>query len=264
MLPLGSGRDTVARMRQRLPRSGRETGQAAVESALVLPLFVFLILGIIQLGLMHQARLLTKYAAYRAVRAGSINGADPDKMKSAAIAALLPVIARGHSVTKTAGASNFLQKWFIHRVGLQGKVADYPVMDNVRVDICGPLQNQVGGGQEMDFDDPKNSFPDTPNWATAQVTKLKAQVLLNYQLIIPFANTVIHGIYTNMGTNPVLRLGKTGKDETGGIKHTDYLVPAMMGVYLIPIRATYTMRMQSNLYKNKLPTSSQCKFSFKY
>ena len=38
-------------------------GQAMVESAIILPMYVFLMLGLLQLGLMHQAQTLTKYAA---------------------------------------------------------------------------------------------------------------------------------------------------------------------------------------------------------
>ena len=43
-----------------------------METALVLPVFVFLILGLLQMGLMSHARVLTKYAAFKAVRAGAV------------------------------------------------------------------------------------------------------------------------------------------------------------------------------------------------
>src|SRR5688572_13227446 len=73
------------------PRGPR--GQAAVETAIVMPLFVFTLLGLLQLGLLHQARLLTKYAAYKAVRSGSINRAKVDVMENAAIAVMLPMLS---------------------------------------------------------------------------------------------------------------------------------------------------------------------------
>ncbi len=50
----------------------RESGQALVEAALTLPLTVFLILGTLQLFLLLQARTLTEYAAFLAVRKGSV------------------------------------------------------------------------------------------------------------------------------------------------------------------------------------------------
>src|SRR4051794_41076235 len=101
-------------------RAGTETqsGQAAVESAIVLPLFVFLILGILQLGLMHQARLMTKYAAYKAVRAGSLHNANVDEMEKAALAVLLPMVGTrtggqdGIEVIRPVGNANeFETKW---------------------------------------------------------------------------------------------------------------------------------------------------------
>ncbi|MBX5482921.1 MAG: pilus assembly protein [Myxococcaceae bacterium] len=234
----------------------------AVESAIVLPMFVFLILGILQLGLMHQARLMTKYAAYRAARAGSLNNADRSKMKDAAIAALLPLLARGDAVTKSAGATDFAIKYQIHRTALQGKLADFPMMDNVVVNTCGPLQKQLAGKAEIDFDDPAVAFPQ--EWAKSRITQLKVQVLFNYQLIIPFANATIYAIYTNLATSPLLHLGKDGKDF-GGPKHLPYVLAGQAGTYVIPIRASYAMRMQSNPYKDQLPTSSSaCKFSFRY
>src|SRR5579871_2571044 len=93
----------------------QERGQAAVESAIVLPLFVFLILGILQLGLMHQARLLTKYAAYKAVRVGSLNNARKSKMEDAALATLRPLMSHNsngvESITPIQSASDFQNKW---------------------------------------------------------------------------------------------------------------------------------------------------------
>lgn len=232
-------------------------------------MFVFLILGILQLGLMHQARMMTKYAAYRAARAGSLWNAQKSKMQYAATAALLPVIAHRGSgadyVPKTAGAASFLQKWITTNM-MQGRMIDYPALRYAEVQTCGPLKNEVGGGKEVDFDDPKVHWGapgSAPNWTNSKINKLRVQVTLNYRMIIPFANVVIHGIFTNMGTNPVLHLGKTGRNP-GGLKNTDYLVPRMMGLYIIPIRATYTMRMQSNIFTDQLPTENKCKFTFKY
>src|SRR5882672_3137010 len=71
----------------------RDSGQAFVETALTMPLFVFVILGTLQLGLMHQAHALTKYAAYKAVRAGALRHAKKDVMERAAVAVLLPMIS---------------------------------------------------------------------------------------------------------------------------------------------------------------------------
>src|SRR5690606_18546046 len=49
-------------------RTGAAEGSALVESAIVLPVFVLLVLCAIQLALLGRARLLVEFAAYRAAR----------------------------------------------------------------------------------------------------------------------------------------------------------------------------------------------------
>lgn len=76
---------------RRSPRGSDESGQALVESALVTPLMVFLILGVIQLAMIQHAKIMSEYAAFNAARAGIVWNADPFIMESAATISLLPV-----------------------------------------------------------------------------------------------------------------------------------------------------------------------------
>ena len=79
------------RLRARLGRARRdERGQAVVESALVIPLMTFLILGIVQLSVIQHARIMTEYAAFNAARAGIVWNADRFIMENAAIISLMP------------------------------------------------------------------------------------------------------------------------------------------------------------------------------
>ena len=70
--------------------SERSRGQAAVETALVMPLLVFLLLGTLQLFLVLQARVLAEYAVFRATRSGSVGYGSCTRMRQAALLALLP------------------------------------------------------------------------------------------------------------------------------------------------------------------------------
>ncbi|MBW2736085.1 MAG: pilus assembly protein [Deltaproteobacteria bacterium] len=67
-----------------------ESGQAVVESAIVIPLMTFVILGILQLVMVQHARIMTEYAAFNSARAGIVWNADKRVMENAAIIALLP------------------------------------------------------------------------------------------------------------------------------------------------------------------------------
>jgi len=83
--------------------SSSTSGQAAVESAIVLPLVIFLVLGLIQLFVVMQARVLAQYAVGRAVRAGALNFASCPAMQKTAIAILLPAI-NSRFATKSRGS----------------------------------------------------------------------------------------------------------------------------------------------------------------
>lgn len=243
----------------------RESGQAAVESALILPVFVFLILGILQLFLMHQARLVTKYAAYKAVRAGAMNNAKIATMEKAALAVLLPLVgersggAGAEKVVPVDGAGAFVEKWSKFQVNSMSEGG----LKHVAVTICGPTQKELGGKNsgELSFDDPAiAAATQGSDWKKAENTKLRIQLTFNYRMPIPFANWMIHQIINNQQTPSVLMLGKKATSFTP--QSAQYKLAASMGAYVLPIRATYTMRMQSNIYLSKapIPAANECIF----
>ncbi|WP_245767793.1 TadE/TadG family type IV pilus assembly protein [Stigmatella erecta] len=246
-------------MTKRKP-DARESGQAAVEAAIVLPLFVFLMLGILQIGLMHQARLMTKYAAYRAVRAGAIHNAKTDEMERAALAVMLPLVSEdrsgGEYIQSINSASDFSTKW--NTQGVTANNMPDAEMKYVEVVTCGPLKADAGGKKEVDFDDP--NVAGQAGWKESQRTKLRVQATFNYRMPIPFANWVIHAAALNKELPWVLRMGKKS-DKPSSFEHSryeKYKTAASNGHYILPIRAAYTMRMQSNIYVSQLPESNEC------
>ncbi|MCY1081013.1 TadE/TadG family type IV pilus assembly protein [Archangium lansingense] len=244
---------------------GRESGQVAVESAIVLPLFVFLILGTLQLGLMHQARLITKYAAYKAVRAGSLNNAQTSVMERAAISVLLPIISKdsggGEFIKTINNATDFQSKW--NWPGVKANAMPDTGIPYVEVTTCGPSTKEVGGN-ELDFDDPR--FAASMSWQASHRTKLRIQVTFNYRMPIPFANWVIHAAAFNREIPWLMRMGEKSSKAAGnfGPQNSKYISAASNGKYVLPIRAAYTMRMQSNVFVNQLPSSNQCRTTNKY
>ena len=83
-----------------------QSGQALVESAIVMPLMVFFILAIIQLAMVQHARIMTEYAAFNAARSGIVWNADRFIMENAAIMSLLPT---NEGLVKEGDAGNPLQ-----------------------------------------------------------------------------------------------------------------------------------------------------------
>lgn len=247
-----------------------DAGQAAVEAAIVMPLFVFLLLGTLQLALAHQARLMTKYAAYRAVRAGSLYNGRVDKMESAALSVLLPMISHeGFSKTfkPIDGPARFAQKYLMNKMN---KMPEDGMTKDVEVVICNPTTDMLTGavGNEIDFDDPK--LASGGDWKASEKTKLAVQVTFNYRMPIPFANAVISAIYRAKQIPYALRMGKDdGKndnlDRMGKAVGSTLDLLAMQNAYVLPIRASYAMRMQSNLFVKAapFPKSNKCLIPFK-
>jgi hypothetical protein len=238
-----------------------------IETAIVMPLFVFMVLGSFQLGLMHQARLMTKYAAYKATRAGTLHSASSSMMEAAALAALLPIVARtvsgGETFIKTTDAGGaktaFQQFWD----GSKVKNHEGTSLPVLTITICNPTSSTAETG---DWDFPSG---DVSNWETNDKTKLTVQVLFNYRLVIPFANMVLWRITRGEENAEMLRVTRLGAQTLpGNIKARGnvaattklagaYTSAADNNIYVIPIRANWNMRMQSNFLPSKYPLPSE-------
>ncbi len=124
-----------------------QSGQALVETAITMPLFVFLMLGLLQLSLMNQARYMAKYAAYKAARAGSIHNASRQKMENAALGVLMPFV--GNAVydtfyktdTKVSYSTSFGLAYASNK---RNNYTSHGISPVVEVTICGPSSADVG------------------------------------------------------------------------------------------------------------------------
>lgn len=205
--------------------SRTDSGQAAVESAMVMPLMVFMCLGIIQLTMMQHARILTEYAAYQAARAGIVWNGNNERMHDAAIMALLPTMGRTDSFLKVGKTWGKAQIYDTALAQLSWGGGIVPSTFNganlfgfVRVDTINPayfspinniwkLRDGVNW-KELDFDG-ADAYPEVPDLErkiakffnlplpdnTEEVyrksTVLSIRVRYWYEMRVPFANWVI-------------------------------------------------------------------------
>jgi len=248
-----------------------DEGQAVVESAIVLPLMTFLILGTIQLTMMQQARLMTEYAAFQACRAGIVWNADKDQMKKAAMIALLPTVGRTDSTTE------FAKTWAKMKLALEA--------GNLLGAVLGGLPGGIGHAADIidietlspsGLSGPEVDFDKVGDDTVRDQTRLTIKLTYLYLMRIPFANWVIHdawsaahaGIrYTGPIDRPMIgtqqrnanvaRAAAAAKEALKGdfrsaARFALIGVLANNGYYLIPLEATYTMRMQSNPFQDNL------------
>ncbi len=250
--------------------SRRESGQAAVETAIVMPLFVFMMMGLIQLGLAHQARLMTRYAAYKATRAGAIHRAKKDVMTNAALAVLVPLLpGPDGKIRPPKDEGSYATAW---QQVKNNQYQNGPKM--VITTICNPTTNGSGATGRLspndDFDDPQVASGRDGDWVGFKRTRLHAQITFNYELLIPFANGIL--FWATVGVKPdnqetfnTLRLrNRTSSDQASSSATTaqTLISHAKQGRYFLPIRANWAMRLQSNVAQGELPTSNDCKVNF--
>lgn len=270
-------------------RCHREGGQALTETAIILPLFLFMLLGTLQLGLIYQARSLLKYAAYRAVRSGALQHACDAPMKDAALAVLAPImgagvpldgglrVAAGDGHARVEGVGSYALA-LVRAQALVGPMGA-PLLQVV---VCGPTGKHLDGaarnGGEIDFDDPQNLL-----WAKGPLgreslraferTKLRIQVQYLHQLAVPFANWILFYSWAGMNLMRELRMQRhysaapnvpgvvrtnvlDGDQGFGHRRKAEYLAQLVAHAgqtqrYFLPLHANYAFRMQSNLFPDK-------------
>ncbi len=208
----------------RKPQSSRESGQAAVEAALVMPMMVFTVLGIIQLTMIQHARIMTEYAAFNAARAGIVWNGNNERMHDAAIMSLLPTMGRTDSLTEvgktwlTHQAYDLAMRQLSWGAPVPASLNGSNLLGFIRVDTISPAAYSPIGSiwkirdglnwRELDFDGP-DSFPEVPGFEQAVIdffhltqpesqadsyrkaTVLSIRVRYWYEMRIPFANSII-------------------------------------------------------------------------
>jgi hypothetical protein len=224
-----------------------QSGQAAVEAALTLPLSVFLILGTLQMFLMLQARILTEYAAFHAARTGSVKHGDCEAMTHAAIATLLPAFAR------TDTADNLGRAFAAHKDDKYQPRLDMGYNgDIVWVARTSPTLADIALDEEETFDDPAR-YQNVDD-----VTRLEARIVFWYPMKIPFANWVLNrmflahmGLQSYTAVNPLMAVQRANWQRGVNVFPLDYFIRQELQArvdraeYVFPLQATYVMRMMT-------------------
>lgn len=166
-----------------------EPGQALAETAITIMLFLIIILGIIQLSMIMNAKLLVNYAAYCATRAGIVHNGNMEKMHQAAAVALAPLFTRSSSPTKlTIGYSKALlaTKYGQFRMGW--------LVGGIKVEIVSPHPGRFESGYNKRFFPTLHSTFNgnrTEDLKVLNENLLVVKVTYWYPLEIPLINKIL-------------------------------------------------------------------------
>ena len=231
-----------------------------VESAITLPLVVFLLLGTLQLFLMLQARVLAQYAVFQATRAGSVAHGECERMTHAAILALLPSfhsfvgVGGGASEVRHGGGTGAPTRLAAAFAARRENRYRGGALDGVHTGAIVWLNRAlVGGGidgaQDREFDEP------------GHLRRLEVRMVFWYPMRIPFANWVLSrmvmaqfGIQSYSGANPLQLAERDADWRRGeftdpftllGEVRTELRERVAREQYVFPIETTFTMRMMT-------------------
>ena len=196
----------------------------------MVPLALFVLLALVQLAWIQQARLLLEYAAYRAARTGALWNADPERMAEAARLVLgptacpsrwqaLPCLPAREPLLRAASGAHALRRL--------ASTGGFPGLSVELVDTPGVPP----GVEEIDFDDPARP--------EAERAALLLSVRLHYwfELRIPFADAALWHAWHVFGARRLPPASRRAVEAA-----------AASGAYFVPLSTTHTMRMQSNRF----------------
>ncbi len=217
-----------------------ESGQAAVETAIVLPLMVFMLLGVLQMTLAYQARLVNEYAAFKVARAASVYRLNCDRMVRAGLMALVPTIGR-------TGTGNYQQRYL--SAARQLLSDNKPPSSDINIPLV-RVRYRVSGNPDRTFDH-QLAPGDEP---------LKVHVRLTYfwEYRIPFANWIITRVWLASQTG---QAWATGADPITPVRNrpgavapaneaaldVDVVEEAIrLNYFTTPLVSSWSMRMMSD------------------
>lgn len=225
-----------------LQSASGQRGQAAVESAIVLPVSTFILLGLLQMGMMQQARLFADYAAFRGARAASLQMGSCDAVLRAELAALTPSLGRSDNLATWTST-------FEKAKAQQG--SDVPVVINFW-DI-----DPVPAGRTLD----------QPVTRERDVSHIHLRVYYYYEMNIPFVNWLLAHLYWAQfsldheysdsdpysGVDPLHPTTRARRPDGRALSGTESAAVvrywtqayARRNRYVVPLYASWSMRMFS-------------------
>jgi hypothetical protein len=243
-----------------------ETGQAAVESALTIPMMVFALLGILQVVMGYHARILNEYAAFKVARAASVyratcrDGNGRSVLTNAALMALLPSmgssVACPWSETQSASGSPDLTSCTKQKYSAIAR----DVLNKNRTRVGTPIvlvkyyvTNQLAV--------PKFDLPLTGG------TPMKVHVKLAYfyEYRIPVVNWMLAKYWLAMQTgvawasrDPIMLTTEANQPPVSSTMDSEILswarVAIQRGYMTTPIVSSFTMRMMSDVMPDGAPS----------
>ncbi len=228
----------------RVPARKRHTsGASMVEFIIVLPILLLLCLGILQFGLLYQAKSTLDYAALQAARAGALNNGKSASMKAGLARGLTPLYARTSSLAGQQQA-------------LLASNLDLMKPGAYQIDVINPTSaamqdfgrtGEYAGANVQQIPNDTLMFRNTSVGSSSGLTiqdanLLKIRVTYCYEMYVPFANRTIFSLMNKI--NDIYSTGLPGT-EIPLAPNACYALSTVEGSWRIPLESEAIVRMQT-------------------
>ncbi len=236
----------------------RARGQSATEFLIILPALVFLVFGIIQFGLLYQARATLNHATLLAARAGAMHNGSPGEMRAALARGLAPLFA---SEATAEGYAAALAKAQVEASEVYAAVDVLNPTADALSDF-GRARLDGGAGSELP-NDTLNYRTTTPG-AKSKLSIQDANLLhlrVNYcvRLLVPVIDRILYATVNTLTPDTHVGWQANGMSNpfsTGGEPSTTPCGPPSAFGRRITVQSEAFVRMQSPFYSANVITSS--------
>lgn len=229
-------------------------GQSATEFIVIFPLLIFLVFGIIQLGLIYQAKSTLNHAAFLAARAGALNNGKKSDMDSSLAAGLTPLFASEATLIGYAQARAKAQL----EISV-ARLATLQVLNPTAAAFQDFGRTRLDGGVKREIPNDTLSYRTTNAGATYGASVQDANILhlrvtYCYRLIVPVVGRMIRAVSNALtpfdASLQATGLSKPFGDIDGPI--VDSCSRPFVDGPRIRIRSEAIVRMQSPFYEANL------------
>lgn len=229
-----------------------------METALILPLQLFTLLGVIQMSMAYQARLVTDYAAFKTARAASLYRLDCRHVTDAALMAVLPTVS-GHF---PPGAITSSQARYLALGSLLLASGNRPPNNPPGASTPLTVVDWRLTDRRPEFDEPLDPGE--------RPMKVHVRLAYFYEYRVPFANWIISrfwlqtesGIQLAQGIDPIMAVHDQRSEPLTPFLDTTLTAIAQRAIankyFTVPIVSTFSLRMMSDPLPG-VPNAGRCR-----
>jgi hypothetical protein len=249
-------------MRQSVCNRSRQGGQAMVETVIILPVLLLLVLGGLQFALIYHAKITLNYATFEAARAGALNHGSRRAMEYALARGLMPLYTSVEPGESDFEKMNTVKDTY-ERVMDEINGADPSIPDDADdrivciqrlnpdddaftahgINLGGVLPDPIIPNDNLLY---RSTDTGGSSVSIQEANLLKIKVTYCYSMIVPFISDLIQKLMLGsaVSDDPEIPEGWVTPTGLGDFKETCYAEERF------PIQSTSIIRMQTPVFND--------------